>query len=74
MCPDGFVIIREHSGILSNLDYCIDQAYKHNAYDRIYYVTGENPILIMNSVDGGDSATCRALVTEPFFLCTPKSI
>ena len=55
-CPDGWVIIWEHWGLLSQIDYCISQAHKLNAYNEQGYVIGQNLIITADDNHGGCNA------------------
>lgn len=55
-CADGYIIIWEHWGLVSDIEYCIDQAYKLNAYNSQKYVLGENLIITMDNCNGGCNA------------------
>lgn len=46
--PDGGVIIWEHLGLLSDLDYCQRTAEKLNIYQKNGYTIGKNLILTMD--------------------------
>ena len=55
-CPDGYIIIWEHWGLLEQIDYCISQAYKLNAYNNQGYVLGQNLIITADDNHGGCNA------------------
>lgn len=55
-CSDGYIIIWEHWGLLADIEYCIDQAYKLNAYNSQNYIIGENLIITMDDHNGGCNA------------------
>ena len=55
-CSDGWIIIWEHWGLLTKLNYCIDQAYKLNVYHNQGYNIGQNLIITADDNHGGCSA------------------
>ncbi|MGN0733384.1 MAG: hypothetical protein ACI4LC_04315 [Emergencia sp.] len=56
VCADGLIIIWEHWGLLDQIDYCISQAYKLNAYNNQGYVLGQNLIITADDNHGGCNA------------------
>lgn len=56
VCSDGYIIIWEHWGLLSNIDYCTKQVNKLNLYQSQNYVIGENLIITMDDCNGGCNA------------------
>lgn len=56
VCSDGYIIIWEHWGLLSNIDYCTNQVGKLNLYQSQNYIINENLIVTMDDCNGGCNA------------------
>lgn len=56
VCSDGYIIIWEHWGLLSNIDYCTNQIGKLNLYQSQNYIINENLIVTMDDCNGGCNA------------------
>ncbi len=69
--PDGRTLIWEHFGMLRNLDYCIENAYRLRAYQMNDRIIGENLILTQDDSRGRiNSAHIYKIIEEkilPFY-------
>ena len=71
MLPNGTKIIWEHFGLLTDIDYCVKNAYKLHTYQHGGYTIGKNLILTQDDNKGNcSSAQIQKIIEEqllPFF-------
>ena len=67
-CPDGTVIIWEHLGLLSRMDYCVQNAGKLHTYHENGYVIGKNLILTQDDKKGNCSTVLAYHIIENYIL------
>lgn len=67
-CPDGTVIIWEHLGLLSKLDYCVHNAGKLHTYHETGYVIGRNLILTQDDNKGNCTTMLAYHIIENYIL------
>ncbi len=67
-CPDGTVIIWEHLGLLSRMDYCVHNAGKLHTYHENGYVIGKNLILTQDDNKGNCTTALAYHIIENYIL------
>lgn len=67
-CPDGTVIIWEHLGLLSRMDYCVHNAGKLHTYHENGYVIGKNLILTQDDNKGNCTTVLVYHIIEHYIL------
>lgn len=55
-CPDGYIFVWEHWGLLSDIDYCTNQVGKLNAYHENGFTIGQNLLITADDNKGGFNA------------------
>ena len=66
--PDGSVIIWEHLGLLNNIEYCINNAYKLHTYQSSGFVIGKNLILTQDDAEGAIDSAFIYHIIETYIL------
>ena len=66
--PDGKRLIWEHLGLLGEMGYCVENAYKLNSYQHNDFVIGKNLILTQDDSRGTCSSAVIYHIIETYIL------
>ena len=72
--PDGERLIWEHLGLLGEMGYCVENAYKLNSYQHNDLIIGKNLILTQDDSRGTCSSTVIYHIIETYILPRPQGL